>query len=109
MSAVVFVNGNISTDVNLKETNGAVVLEIQVACKDGTSTEFVKCMAWGKCAEVINEFCSKGSKIEIIGRYKTKRIKDVKKSITINDTYVLIDKFEFYSSSKNIGMYEFLK
>ena len=66
----VFLSGNISTDIELKQTSGgAPVSKFNLAVgrmKDGT--DFVPIVAWNQIAENVKEFCQKGSRIIVEGR-----------------------------------------
>lgn len=74
--------GNLGKDPEVRFTAGGVaVVNVSVACtekikgKDGkwaNHTEWVKLVAWGKTAENIGQYLSKGSQIYAEGRYQTR-------------------------------------
>lgn len=73
--------GNLSKDVDSRFTpNGKQVATFTVCCDSGYGenkhTEFVKCVAWGKTAEVAEKYLSKGSKVFIQGPMKTRKWAD---------------------------------
>lgn len=74
--------GNITQDLELKETpNGSKVLSFSVATNrkwtDGSGqkqerADFHNIVLWGKIAEVVAQYQSKGNKVYIEGRMETK-------------------------------------
>ena len=69
MNNVVLI-GNISTDLELKQTmNGKSVCQFNLAINGyGEKTDFVPVQVWNKQAENLVKFQQKGSKIGIVGR-----------------------------------------
>ena len=63
--------GNISTDININATpSGKFVATFNVAVNNPFNrekTSFVPVEVWGKIAELTSEYCSKGSKVGIVG------------------------------------------
>lgn len=86
--------GRLGADPELKTTtSGAVVCTLSVASserwkdKDGNTqedTEWHKCVAWNKLAELIGEWWQKGTLVYIEGRTKTRKYESngVEKYIT---------------------------
>jgi len=74
--------GNVTQDIELKQTpNGNNVVSFSVATNrkwtDSSGTkqekvEFHNIVAWGKLAELVNNYVVKGSKIYVEGRLETK-------------------------------------
>lgn len=64
--------GNMTKDPDLRMTaNGKMVCSFTLAVArpfDRDHSDFVNCQAWGKTAEIIDQYCSKGSKIGVEGR-----------------------------------------
>ena len=62
--------GNISTDLELKQTmNGKSVCQFNLAINGyGEKTDFVPVQVWNKQAENLVKFQQKGSKIGVVGR-----------------------------------------
>ncbi len=62
--------GRLTNDVELKTTSsGMTIASFNVACngfKD--TTDFIRCTAFSKTAEVLNQYTRKGSRIGITGR-----------------------------------------
>lgn len=71
--------GNICHDLELRKTqSGKSVLSFTVASnngkgKDGNDlpADFIPCQAWEKTAEIIGQYCHKGSKVGISGQIKS--------------------------------------
>jgi single-strand DNA-binding protein len=65
----VIITGNITRDLELRYTpNGAAVLDIGIANNDDKeSTVFIDVTLWKKSAELVSQFCHKGSKVLIEG------------------------------------------
>lgn len=77
---LVVLRGNLANNVELKYLqSGTAVATLTVVVNkkfkkaDGTATEetaFVDCEAWGRQAEVLNEYCKKGSSLLLRGELK---------------------------------------
>lgn len=97
----VILSGNISTDIDFKQTSGgAPVAKFTLAVnkmKDGT--DFVPIVAWNQVAENISVFCEKGSKLLLDGRLQMNSYeKDGQKKYY---TEVVADRVEFLSAKKD--------
>ena len=78
--------GNLGKDPELKHTtNGTPVCNISVACtekrknKDGNwedQTEWVRVTCWGKTAENVSSYCTKGKQVYIEGKLQTREWTD---------------------------------
>ncbi len=74
--------GRICQDLESKTTpSGAIVLNFSLAvnekytAKSGEkveNTEFIRCVAWNKPAELISEYCRKGSQLYVDGKMTTR-------------------------------------
>lgn len=74
--------GRLTRDPDFKQTHGGTFfVSFGIAVnknytKDGEKKEevsFFDCTAWGKLAEIINEYCKKGKQVAIGGRLKQER------------------------------------
>lgn len=67
--------GNITKDLEVRRTQSdKQVLSFTLAINEGKDkTEFVNCVAWEKSAEVIGQYCRKGSQLAIQGRIQTRK------------------------------------
>lgn len=106
MNKVILI-GNTTRDIEVKPAGQTTVAKLGLAVsrpfkKD--ETDFINCIAWGKTADTLGQYVSKGTKIAIEGRIQTGSYdKDGTKVYT---TDVVIDRFEFVGgkvSSNNEG------
>jgi single-strand DNA-binding protein len=101
---LVVLMGRIARDIELKETgSGLKIAKFTIALdgyKKDDDPEFVRCTAFGKTAEIIDQYLSQGDGIQVQGRIKTDTWeKDGEKKFS---TGVIIDRFEF-PPGKNSG------
>lgn len=78
--------GNLGRPAELRYTkDGAAVASFSVACteswkgQDGAAqerTEWVKCVYWGKAAEAVAEYLTKGKQVYVEGRLQTRKWTD---------------------------------
>ncbi|WEV42983.1 single-stranded DNA-binding protein [Lactobacillus sp. ESL0684] len=76
--------GRLTRDPELRTTQrGLSVLSFTLAVertfknKDGSrDADFIQCVAWKKTAEIINQYCHKGSMIGVDGRIQTRNYDD---------------------------------
>ena len=104
--------GNLTADVELKHSQGGTAytsfnIGVQRAFKDKQSGEyqsdFPRCKAFGKTAEIIAEHFSKGSKIGLTGSVQTDRYE--KDGQTIYTTDIMVDRVHFVApKSQNQGV-----
>lgn len=61
--------GRIASDLELKRTqNGKVMMSFMLAVsRQKDTTDFIRCTAWGKSAEFISRYFTKGSMIALLG------------------------------------------
>lgn len=90
--------GYITKDIETKTTSsGKEVASFSLAVRrDNENTDFIPCTAFGKTAELLSKYCSKGSKISVEGslRQNTYTDKDGNKRTTYN---VLVNKINLLS------------
>lgn len=92
--------GNIATDIELRAVGDTVVTSINLAVKDNfkkDTTHFIRVEAWGKTAELLNQYCAKGSKIGVEGSLKVDKFKD-KEGNNREVTKVNASRIEFLDS-----------
>ena len=77
--------GNLGADPEIRYTqHGTAVANFNVACteqwtKDGQTesrTEWVRCVAWGKLAEICEKYLAKGKQIYCAGKMQTRKWED---------------------------------
>ena len=92
--------GNIATDIELRQVGDTVVTSINLAVKDNfkkDTTHFIRVEAWAKTAELLNQYCAKGSKIGVEGSLKVDKFQD-KEGNNREITKVNASKIEFLDS-----------
>jgi len=108
----VLLMGNLTRDVELKYTaSNQAVAQIGLAVnhrwtsKDGEKKEettFVDCEAWGRQAEVMSQYLSKGRPVFIEGRLRLDQWQD-KDGGNRSKLKVVIDNFQFIDSREGGG------
>ena len=100
MNQVVLI-GRLSRDPELKETqNGKSVASFSLAVdKYGEGADFINCVVWGKSAENLVKYQSKGSQIGLSGRISTRSYDDTKGNKQYV-TEVIADSIEFLGNKK---------
>lgn len=108
----VFLMGNLTRDPELKHTpNNTAVAKIGVAVnrryktregEDREETTFVDCDAWGRTAELMCQYLSKGRPIFIEGRLKLDQWKD-QDGNNRSKLKVVIENFQFIDSRPDGG------
>jgi single-strand DNA-binding protein len=109
----VLLMGNLTRDVELKSIQGGQsVAKIGLAVNrrwtgaDGErkeDTTFVDCEAWGKTAETMAKFLSKGRPVFIEGRLKTDQWTDKETGKNRSRLLVVIENFQFVDSRQGGG------
>ena len=105
MANVVVIIGRFTRDPEVKYSqSGTAVCRFSVAInrgkdKDGNDrgADFPNCIAFGKTAETIGKFFTKGRNIGITGRIQTGNYE--KDGIRYYTTDILVDRFDFCDSS----------
>lgn len=70
----VILTGNLVKECELKYTSGkgtAVLKNTLAVRRDKDNTDFINIVVWGKAAETVCQYCSKGSKIGVEGSIRT--------------------------------------
>jgi len=102
---LVIIKGNLTRDPELKYTpGGSPVAEFAVAVSEtwtdnaGNKREdvcFLDCFAWGKTAEIIAKYFTKGKPILITGKLKQDNWEDKTTGQKRSKLRVQVDRFEF--------------
>lgn len=89
--------GRITKDLELRHTTGErAVCNFTIAVNERATedVDFIDCEVWGKTAENLVNYQSKGSLIAVIGRLKKKDYTD-KENNKRNKSYVVAEEIEF--------------
>ena len=103
MNKVILI-GNVGRDPEMRYTpQGQAVTSFSVATSygkgDDKQTEWFNCSAWGKQAELTNEYLRKGSRVYVEGRIRSKEYEvDGKARFSLD---VSVNQVEFLGSSKS--------
>ena len=101
MNKVILSNTRLVRDVDVKISEGLVISKFTVACNrtfNKEKSDFINCVAFGKRAETIAQYFSKGSSINLEGRIQTGFYeKDGQKKYTFE---VVVENFEFPQGNK---------
>jgi single-strand DNA-binding protein len=93
--------GRIGQDLDLRQTtSGKSVLSFTIAVngyKD--DVQWVSCVAWEKTAEILNQYCGKGSRIYVSGRWQTRSYD--KDGITHYKTEVVVNQMQMLGNKGN--------
>ncbi len=109
----VLLMGNLTRDIELKHTpSDQAVATIGLAInrrfrtRDGENREettFVDCEAWGRTAEVMSQYLSKGRPVFVEGRLKLDQWEDRETGKKRSKLKVVIESFEFVDSKGTGG------
>lgn len=99
--------GRLTKDATLKYTDqGKPVANFTIACprkrvdKDGNKqTTYLRCVLWGKPAEVLTKYSRKGSLVGAFGELMTRQYDD-QQGHTHYVTEMLVDSFEFLETKQ---------
>lgn len=101
MNKVILSNTRLVRDVDVKVSNGLAIAKFTVACNrtfNKEKSDFINCVAFGKRAETIAQYFTKGSLINLEGRIQTGFYeKDGQKIYTFE---VVAENFEFPQGNK---------
>ncbi len=109
----VMLMGNLTRDPQMKMLpSNSVVAEFGLATtrryrtaggEDREETAFVDCSAFGRQAEVINQFCKKGKPIFVEGRLKYDTWDDKQSGAKRNKLSVVVESFQFVGGRDSEG------
>lgn len=82
--------GNLTRNVETRQTEKALVANFTLAVSNPFQkdhTDFIRCVAWGKTAEVIRDYSKKGDKFGIEGRIQVRQYEkdgQTRQSVEVN-------------------------
>lgn len=103
MTNQVILTGNITNDLEVKPAGQSQVLKFGLGVRGNfkkDETNFIQIEAWGKSAELIEQYCQKGSKILVVGELKQDRFED-KEGNKREKIKVNVDRFEFLDGKQS--------
>lgn len=93
-------HGRMIKDAELRQVNDKSLCNFTLAVdreKKGSGCDWVRCVAWGKTAEVICKYLHKGSEMLVQGKWHTDSFKD-KNGNTQYTTTLSVEKLDFCGS-----------
>ena len=106
----VILSGRLTRDAEVTEygkgKEKSYVARFSIAVRDGKDakgnpqSQFIRCVAFGKLAEFIDDFTEKGQIITVSGRLKNGSYEDEKDKITRYTTDVVVEDLDLFGSSK---------
>jgi single-strand DNA-binding protein len=102
--------GNLTKDVELRNTaSGKTVASFGIATNESYTdsngekvkkVEFHNIVAWGKTAELLSQYCSKGKKVLIVGKLQTQSY-DGQDGVKRYKTEIIANEIEFLTPKDN--------
>ena len=106
----VILSGRMTRDAEITEygkgKEKSLVARFSIAVRDGKDAkgepqaQFIRCVAFGKLAELIDQFTAKGQIITVCGRLKNGSYEDKEDKITRYTTDVVIEDLDLFSNGK---------
>lgn len=105
--------GRLTKDPEVKYTDGGnsvahftLAVNRRYQKDNGPSADFIRCVAFGKTAEFIERYFSKGQKMDLNGRIQTGQYKN-KDGVTVFTTDIVVENVEFgESKASQEGRYQ---
>lgn len=99
--------GNLVRDVDLRYSQkGTAVANFTLAVNDGygenKTVDFISVTAWGKTAENVANYCSKGSRVAVDGRIKQQNYED-KNGNRREKVYINAQQIMFLNTRQQAG------
>ena len=94
--------GRLTSDAELKSSNGGSYARFRLAgdrMKREQGADFISCVIFGKSAETLCKYTSKGNRIGVIGRIQTGDYTD-RNGNKVYTTEVVVSNFEFLEPKK---------
>lgn len=100
------VTGRLVREIELKEVgderivlNNAIAIPRNYKTENGPDADFMNIVAWGKRAELIEEYCNKGDLIGLDGRIQSRTYQNDEEQ-TIYTVEMLVDSVHFLQAKK---------
>ena len=93
--------GYLTKDVEVRyTTNNKAVTDFTIACNEiGDGVDFIKCQVWGKQAENLGKYTSKGDLVSINGKLRADSFED-KEGNRRTKTYILASEIGYLTTKK---------
>lgn len=100
------VTGRLVRDNELREVgeerivlNNAIAIPRNYKSDNGQETDFLNIVAWGKRAELIEEFCNKGDLVGLDGRIQSRSYQNNEEQ-TVYTVEMVVDSVHFLQAKK---------
>lgn len=96
--------GRLTADIEVRETKGKEPISVcnfslAVPRIGSEETDFIRCTAFGKTAEFLDEWMEKGDRIGVVGRIQTGSYENKDKQ-TVYTTDVIVERVDFADGKK---------
>lgn len=96
----VFLIGNVCRDAEVRNAKEMTVAKFTLAVnRRNKESDFIPCTAFGKTAELVERFVTKGMKIAVEGRWQTGSYTN-KEGTKVYTNDCIVDQIEFVESKK---------
>lgn len=100
----VVLSGRLTKDVEVRMSQNnkkycQFTLAVDKYVNGEQQADFINCVAWERNAEILSEYTSKGSKVNVVGRIQTRNYKN-NNGQTIYVTEVLVQQVELLEKKK---------
>lgn len=107
----VILSGRLTRDAEITEygkgKDKGMVARFSIAVRDGQDAkgepqaQFIRCVAFGKLAEIMEKFTEKGMVITVCGRLKNGSYEDTKEKVTRYTTDVVVEDFDLFFKARS--------
>ncbi len=107
----VILSGRLTRDAEITEygkgKDKGLVARFSIAVRDGQDAkgepqaQFIRCVAFGKLAEIMEKFTEKGMVITVCGRLKNGSYEDTKEKVTRYTTDVVVEDFDLFFKARS--------
>lgn len=107
----VILSGRLTRDAEITEygkgKDKGLVARFSVAVRDGQDAkgepqaQFIRCVAFGKLAELMEKFTEKGMVITVCGRLKNGSYEDTKEKVTRYTTDVVVEDVDLFFKARS--------
>lgn len=101
--------GRLTRDPEMRYTTGGTpvanfAIAVDMGKRNGEKqTEFIEMTAFGKTAEILGKYMTKGREIAITGKFRTDKWDDKETGQKRSKSYIVVDQFSFIGSGGNRG------
>lgn len=97
--------GRLTADPEIRQAKETKVCNFTIAVDRGDkdrTADFIRCVAFGKTAEFIDDYFDKGTRIGISGRIQTGSYEDKEDKITRYTTDIIVERVDFADGIRDV-------